>query len=224
MTPHLTQLSQDEAPFFYYGSDIISDIESRALLDFFNTVPTGPVDRCDATQEFAFVTHTGTRSAPGDRAEAAAGDPIWLGDDWGAGVSLPDLVARLRDRVGELAASLPFEDQLGWLPQVDFTSVYVDRYFSGGRFFPHTDGEDAYGPVIAGASIGPGHAMFRLWGNVEVDRTPDAEFLLEPNSVYMFFGPIRNKPWLHAISDVTDLRYGITMRTRPSTRGSTTAR
>jgi hypothetical protein len=55
----MTLLSSDETPFFYYGQDVVSDDESRTFLDFLATVPIRPVDQCDPTREFAFVTHHG---------------------------------------------------------------------------------------------------------------------------------------------------------------------
>lgn len=196
-----------------YRRNAVGADEARALLQFLDTVPERNDDEVDATSEFAFIRHP-TESGGRGRAEAAAGEPIWLGTDWGRGVDIPSELLFLQHRVGEIATDLDFRGLLGFTPNLSFTSTYVDRYLPGRGFFRHTDG-DRYGAVIAGVSIGPGSAVFALWADDHDDSSPEVELTVEPNSIYFLCGPIRHSPWQHAIREVTDLRYGITWRTVP---------
>ena len=150
----------DSAPFFFYRRNAVTADEARVLLEFLDTVPERNDGEADAIPEFVFVRHSIEEGHPG-RAEAAAGDPIWLGTDWGRGVDIPSELVFLRERVGDAARDIDFGGLLGFSPNLSFTSTYVDRYLPGGGFFPHTDG-DRYGAVIAGVSVGPGSAKLRL--------------------------------------------------------------
>lgn len=210
-TPGLEILAPDSAPFFVYQLNAVPADEAQDLVEFLATVPERDEGETDASSEFFFQRHPG-RDGDAGRAEAAAGDPIWLGTDWGRGVDIPPAPLFLHDRVGLKAKEVGFERLLGFTPNLSFTSTYVDRYLPGGGFFPHTDG-DRYGEVIAGASIGPGSASFALWSGDDDHASPEVEFTVAPNSIYFLCGPIRRSPWRHAIRQVTDLRYGITWRT-----------
>jgi len=209
----LESLAPDSAPFFFYQRNAVTAHQARALLKFLNTVPERNDGIADPSSEFVFVSHS-TEEGDLGRAEAAAGDPIWLGADWGRGVAIPSELLFLQESVGSIARDADFEGPLGFTPNLSFTSAYVDRYLPGGGFFPHTDG-DRYGAVIAGVSIGPGSANFTLWNGNPDHSSPEVEFTVKPNSIYFFCGPIRHSPWRHAIRRVTDLRYGITWRTVP---------
>lgn len=211
-TSGLEILAPASAPFFVYGRNAVAADEARGLLGFLATVPERNVG-ADASSEFFFQRHS-SQDGDSGRVEAAAGDPIWLGTDWGRGVDIPSELLFLQDRVGLTAKEVDFAGLLGFIPNLSFTSAYVDRYMAGGGFFPHTDG-DRYGAVIAGVSMGPGRANFALWSNDHDHAPPEVEFTVEPNSIYFFCGPIRRSPWRHAIRQVTGLRYGITWRTTP---------
>lgn len=206
-------LTPDSAPFFVYGRSLVTANEAGALLGFLDDVPERNAGEVDAGSEFVLVRHSAEDGARG-RSEAAAGDPVWLGTDWGRGVPIPPELVFLRNRVGDVARAIDFPRLLGFGPNLFFSSTYVDRYLPGGGFFPHTDGA-RYGAVIAGVSIGPGSAEFVLWKGSHEHSSPVVVFTLEPNSMYFFCGPIRHSPWRHAIRSVTDLRYGITWRTLP---------
>ena len=208
----LESLASDTAPFFLYRPNAVAAHEARALLQFLDAVPERH-DGTDAISEFVFVGHPSESGGLG-RAEAAAGQPIWLGADWGRGVDIPPELLFLQERVSELATDIDFGELLGFTPNLSFTSTYVDRYLPGGGFFRHTDG-DRYGEVIAGVSIGPGSASLAFWSDEHHGSSPEVEFTAEPNSIYFFCGPIRHSPWQHAVRGVTDLRYGITWRTAP---------
>jgi hypothetical protein len=206
-------VASDTAPFLLYGRNFLSAEEAQGLVEFLASVPERRIEETDPASEFVFVEYQ-ERSGGPSRAEAAAGDPVWLGTDWGQGVAISPELRFLQRRVGDLAGDCDLGRLLGFIPSVSFTSTYVDRYLPGGGFIPHTDGTH-YGSVIAGVSVGPGSAKFALWPDDQVERPPVVELSLEPNSVYVFCGPIRHHPWHHAVRDVTDLRYGITWRTAP---------
>jgi hypothetical protein len=211
----VTLIAPDAAPYFLYAPHGLSDADAGDLAGYLVTVPDRSANSHDPVREFAFVTYADERRGGRGREEASAGDPIWLGDGWGAGAAMPEPIARLRRRVEAVAASVDFAPLLGSQPRLDFTSVYVDRYLPGGGFYPHADGAESYGPVIAGVSVGPGTATFGLWSDEDAAGPAAAEFSLEPNSLYFLSGPIRYTPWQHAIYDVKALRYGITFRTNP---------
>ena len=88
-----------------------------------------------------------------------------------------------------------------------FTSVYVDRYPTGGTFVQHTD-RDIYGPVVAGISLGQGSCRMTF-------KTPaeNLEFTLHPRSLYVFAGQLRHAPVTHGIDQVSGERYAVTFRT-----------
>ena len=206
----MTLIEHENARYFFYERDAVTIPEAEALLDFLNSRPRRDNETADPRGEFAFVTYDGEEGVA--REEAGAGEPIWLGADWGTGVPIPGEMGFLNQRVNRMASNLDLPDGVAGADRV-FTSVYVDRYLPSGGFFPHTDG-DTYGPVIAGVSIGPGTARLAFWPDDETTRPPTANWLIEPNSIYFLCGPIRHHPWHHSIREVSDLRYGITWRTR----------
>lgn len=187
-------LSPDSAPFFFYAPDAISEKAAADLTAFLDATPRRDYGEFDPKTEFAFVPLTNEESDDVTREEAAAGNPIWVQGDWGDGCPIPDLLVSLRTHVEDAAQTIQFAQTLGFEPDVRFTSVYVDHYQPGGGFFPHTDGAKNYGPVIAGVSVGPGHARFALLTRESVHDRLVADFLIEPRPLYFFCGPSAMSP------------------------------
>ena len=192
----------------YYLPDFLSVEEDRALVDYLRTVPERDPAHYDPVHEFAFAHPVYDGEVVLERAEAAAGEPIWFDGRPVRGTPLTPALAALRDRAQDVLRSSGDPD-LTRLTEVPFTSVYVDHYEEAGTFVPHVD-RDCYGPVVLGVSAGPGRARL---GFMHRDGTPPARSIrLEPRSLYAFCGPVRWEPWLHHVGDVTGTRFGISYR------------
>lgn len=190
-----------------YEDGFLSNDEHDALLEWLDRVPTNPSAGHDVTATFAFASPTAGATRVRHRREAAAGWPVWTDGGPGRGVAMPPSLAQLASSVhGRLVDQLTAREALPD-PVLPFTSVYVDRYPPGGSFVPHTD-RRCYGPLVAGVSVGPGSCVLEFTS--EADRPIIAK--LVPRSLYAFAGGLRREPCTHAVRDVTDLRYGITLR------------
>jgi hypothetical protein len=202
-----------------YRPGFLSSQEQRDVLGFLESVPVVEPEQRDVTSAFAFSAPRAGAIVVQGRREAAAGWPVWADGGPVSGVAVPGPLAALAERVGTtLGAEASVVDCAGAeLPP--FTSVYADRYPVGGSFFPHTD-RDCYGPVVAGVSVGPGSCRitFECEGAVEVDQ------VLEPGSLYVFAGRLRDIPYVHRISEVTDLRFGVTYRSASTAAEATRTR
>lgn len=195
-------------PRFLAGEDDFLDAdEHRRLAAFLRSVPTVPSGGRPSPSSFAFAAPTVESTVVSGRAEAAAGCPVWTADGPGSGAALPLPLAELAGRVSDHLAGEHDLWRAAGTPARRFTSVYVDRYLAGGSFVPHVD-RDCYGPVVAGVSVGPGSCLlsFRSGGRTAVGH------VLHPGSLYVFSADLRRPPFTHAISSVTDLRFGVTFR------------
>ena len=194
-----------------YQPGFLEEHEHAELQAFLESVPTIPADSYDPREMFAYTHPRDDGVEVMSRKEAAAGAPIWFDGKPVAGVAMPAPLARLADSVGTALADL---DRYGGPPPpVVFTSVYVDWYEAGGFFVPHVD-RDSYGPVIAGVSAGTGTAALEFLRAGE--STASGRLVVEPGSLYAFFGPIRYTPWEHRATDLTGRRFSITFRMSPS--------
>lgn len=190
-----------------YDPGFLPEAEHDELLLYLASVPIVDFEARDVRATFAFVTPRAGATVVEGRWEAAAGSPVWTGAGPVRAVAIPDPLAALAARVDHrLAAEGALWSEAATAPQ-PFTSVYVDRYPPGGSFFPHTD-RDCYGSVVAGVSIGAGSCRIAF----ETERATDASQVLEPGSLYVFSGRLRAAPCEHRIADVSDVRYGISLR------------
>lgn len=192
----------------YYLPDFLSVEEDQALVAYLATVPERQAADYDPVHEFAFARPIYQDEVVRERAEAAAGEPIWFNDRPVRGTPLSPPLAGLRDRAQRALRSSGDPD-LSRLAEVPFTSVYVDHYVEGGLFVPHVD-RDCYGPVVLGISAGPGHATLGFVHREGI--LPARSIALEPRSLYAFCGAVRWEPWLHSVGDVTGTRFGISYR------------
>lgn len=185
-----------------------------AVLAFLAEVPEVPVEELDRTQQFAFTRPLDDGSPIAGRAEACAGDPIWV-DGPSTGVSMPPALTSLRDLLAETVTDT-FDEHRTDMPPM--TSVYIDRYDEGGRFVAHTDRE-IYGPVVAGVSLGDGWGTLTFANrNGDVVRTE-----LHSRSVYLMGEPLRFPPWTHRFDLHEGRRWAVTYRSG-ATEGTRTSR
>jgi hypothetical protein len=190
-----------------YEPDFLDPEENVELAAFLASVPTIPIDDYDPRAAFAYTRPRYDGVEIASRKEAAAGSPISFGGAPVSGVPMPPPLAQLAERVGVALAGL--EAHGGPPAPLSFTSVYVDWYEAGGFFVPHVD-RDSYGPVIAGVSVGVGEAALEFLRAGESEAV--GRLIVEPRSLYAFFGPIRYVPWEHRASDTTGRRFSITFR------------
>jgi hypothetical protein len=117
---------------------------------------------------------------------------------------MPRTLESLRDLVVGIVADTFSEHRIDVPP---LTSVYVDRYDTGGRFVPHTDRE-IYGPVVVGVSLGNG------WGTLSFADGRETEVGAEvhPRSVYLMAEPLRFAPWTHRFELSEGRRWAVTYR------------
>lgn len=199
-----TYCAPDRLAHFAYWPEFVAHDERRALEAFLGSVPDRAAAEYDPRREFAFSHPMYDGTMITSRAEAAAGGPVWLEGEATEAVAIPPLLASLGVRVAATFPELPLSASAAQL-----TSVYVDRYPAGGLFVPHTD-RNSYGPAIAGVSVGPGTSVLEF---LRPDRSDEPTGVtLRPGSLYVFFGEIREAPWLHRLVSVTDRRFGITYR------------
>jgi len=182
--------------------------QSISLVSYLDDIAREPSDETSHTK-FAFTRPVFDGAAITSREQACAGWPVAdVLQDPVDGAPLPPLLRSLAKAAEHslLAAGLA---DLVPTTELTFTSVYVDRYLPGGYFVPHTDRE-WYGEVVCGVSAGPGSSRisFREPGD---GAGFDVE--LPARSLYAFLGAVRRAPWVHALGNVDDLRYGITFRT-----------
>lgn len=187
-----------------YVPDAVAAADADRLQAFLDAVPTSFSSTFDA-RTFTFRRLQVDGCIVGGRLEACAGRPVWDGAGFVAGPAVPEALATLMRAASRRVVDLGFVPSPGF---EGFTSVYVDRYERGGSFSPHVD-RDGYGPVVVGFSIGPGSARLTFSSAGCVVE----EVEIEPRSMYAFRGELRSGPVEHAVSCVTDLRFGITFRT-----------
>lgn len=182
-----------------------------AVLAFLAEVPEAPVEELDRTQQFAFTRPLVDGSPIAGRAEACAGDPIWV-DGPSTGVPIPPALTSLRNMLAETVTDT-FDQHRTDMPPM--TSVYIDRYDKGGRFVAHTDRE-IYGPVVAGVSLGDG------WGTLTFADGDGAEVRAElrSRSVYLMTEPLRFPPWTHRFELRSGRRWAVTYRSGATKRTS----
>lgn len=190
-----------------YEPRFLSASEQKKLLAFLESVPVVEPEQRDVTSTFAFSAPQAGAVVVTGRREAAAGWPVWADTRPVFGVDMPAPLAALAARVDGALGEFHAVRAATGPPLPRFTSVYADRYPLGGSFFPHTD-RDCYGPVVAGVSVGPGSCRITFAS----DGVVDVDHLLEPGSLYVFAGRLRAAPCVHSVSDVTDLRFGVTYR------------
>ncbi len=175
----------EEPDGLLYRPQFVSEAEERSLLTAFDTGDWEEV-RMRGQTALRSVRHFGHRyDYEGWRLVPA--DP------------LPDSVAWLRDRAGELAEVAP----------ADFTETLVTRYPPGAGIGWHRDAP-LFGPKVVGVSLGaPSRLRFqrRTAGLRRVH-----EVRLDPRSAYVLAGAARWS-WQHSIPAVADLRYSVTFRT-----------
>lgn len=194
---------------FHYVPDFLELESSDDLTAFLDGVPRVEQGAHDGTRQFAFTRPRVDGTTVTGRYEAAAGNPVWTGSVGAPGVAIPaPLVALAKTVSGRLRADRGGEPLFSDHVALRFTSVYVDRYETGGAFVAHAD-RPCYGPVVAGVSVGTGacRLTFRLDGEAVYRRT------LAPGSLYAFTGILREPPCTHEVDSVTGLRYGVTFRT-----------
>ena len=207
----------DVLQYLAYEPNFLSDDEHARLLSLLEAIPTVRSDD-EGRKMFAYVHPRDDGVEIASRKEAAAGNPISLDGQPVAGVPMPEPLAQLAARVGD-----HLRGQTGLEIPVhgcEFTSVYVDWYEAGGHFVPHVD-RDIYGPIIAGVSAGTGSVALEFVRNDVPDRVV-GRLIVEPRSLYAFYGPIRYEPWLHQVRDVDGRRFGITFRSPRHDTDSTT--
>jgi len=195
----------DERGLLYLEDALARDLADSLLgwLDATPLVEGAPL----LAQSFCFSPPVIAGQQVAGRAEARCGTPVWDGTGPAAGPPIPEELTTVLDLANTQLESI---EQLwsaaGEAPR-PLTSIYVDRYPTGGHFVPHVD-RAIYGPVIAGLSVGPGSCRLRFLRGGLVLR----EQVLAPRSLYAFTGALRWAPVEHEVVEVRDLRYGITMR------------
>ncbi len=106
---------------------------------------------------------------------------------------------------------LPLADiaaQVSGRPAADFRSMMVSEYAPGAGIAWHRD-KPQYEDIVGFSFLAP--CLFRLRrkvGDAWERRSP----LVEPRSVYLLSGPVRDE-WQHSIAPMETLRYSVTLRT-----------
>jgi len=203
-----TFVASEALKHFFILPGAITHDENEALDRYLSSLPILSEGEVDRKQQFAFARPVYDGVEVTARAEAAAGDPIWVGERFVRGVSVPVQLMEALGRANRAVSEIPYAEVGVDPPEAPLSSVYVDWYELGSFFVPHTD-RVGYGPVVAGLSVGKGVITMR-WSDGGVVH----DVVIEPRSLYLFCGPIRYEPWTHSVIEVTDRRFGITMRSR----------
>jgi len=114
------------------------------------------------------------------------------------GPDIPAFMQPLRERVAKLANIEPEE----------VAEALLTEYSPGATIGWHRDAP-AFGLVLAVSLAGA--CRLRLQKGKGEERET-AELVVEPRSLYMLAGPVRNQ-WQHSIPPTKELRYSITFRT-----------
>lgn len=178
---------------FRYWPDAVDENTNSLLCAWLDTIPVLDWITPGSARGFTFVEPRSDGQRVVGRAEACAGDPVWIDNHASPGPAVPPQLGPLLRLVNAIA-------------QETFTSIYVDRYPPGGRFVAHTD-RSCYGAVIAGVSLGTGTSSIKF-----TDGDDELLVKLEARSLYRFSGPLRFEPWTHSVDQVTGSRYGVTFR------------
>lgn len=193
----------------YYQPDFLDPFAAQDLFEMLQSVPVVPFHEHDPVRVFAFSHPVYDGFTVTSRREACAGDPVWHDGRFVAAVPMPSLIAELADQLDRAVQETLDADRVA-LPSErrNLTSVFIDWYDDGGSFVPHTD-RDGYGPVVVGLSVGDGSGLM-TFSNPEDGQ--QFSFRIASRSAYLFRGPVRDRPWVHAISDVTGMRVSLTFR------------
>ena len=196
----------EAAPGVFLGIDVIDEASNVELVSYLDGVPEVPYEGFDRTSSFAFTRPVFDGTSLRGRAEACAGDPVWL-DRTMPGTRIPAPLEELRHALNAhlpnaLAAVSRVTER--WRP---LTSVYVDRYDSHGHFVAHTD-RSIYGPFIVGVTVGDGFGDL-----IFEDGTGEVHPVrLTSCSMYLMGPPLRYDPWQHRFQLLAGTRYAITFR------------
>ena len=185
------------------------------LLPFDNTLPPGLSYQSDfiaaneeaslaaAIKNLNFTAPT-MHGVPAKRRTAHFGrsyefDTFKLGD----APPVPDFLEPLRKRAAILTSREPEE----------FRETLVSEYPPGAGIGWHRDAPP-FGIIVGISLVAPCTMKFRPWPVVKTSgkRTKPLAKLLEPRSVYVLDGEVRQR-WQHSIPPGEALRYSITFRT-----------
>jgi alkylated DNA repair dioxygenase AlkB len=116
---------------------------------------------------------------------------------------LPDFLEPFRERAATLTARAPEE----------FVETLVTEYSPGAGIGWHRDAP-AFGIIVGLSLVAACTMKFRPWpvAKNSGQRTKPLEKLLEPRSVYVLDGEVRQR-WQHSIAPGSALRYSVTFRT-----------
>lgn len=206
------RLSPPHAGELIYLERFLSGRQNDDLVSFLDQVPRNAAETNSYT-EFSFIRPVYDGSPIDSREEACAGSPVADAEGRPAfGAQLPGPLLELSRKVTTTLFEAGLDPTVG-ADELTFTSVYADRYPPGGFFVPHTD-RQWYGPLVAGVSAGGGSCSLTFSSG---DGGESFTVRLAPGSMYAFYGAVRRPPWVHAIHEVTGVRYGVTFRTAAST-------
>jgi alkylated DNA repair protein (DNA oxidative demethylase) len=198
-------LSAAQPPGFFYGPDLISAAEERALFEWFATSP--------AWNEITFRGQTARR-----RAMSFGARYLTQGRRLLPAPPLPPALVPYRDRMVEAAcAGLGPKLALAGQSRADFALCTALHYPPGGGIGWHAD-NPAFGPTVMSLSLGsPAHFQLRRAGDAG-PSAPRFDLQLAPRSLFVLAGEARVS-WQHRIRSVDADRYSLTVRSLAPGRG-----
>ncbi len=205
MSPRLTATAPDPTrpPGFLYLPELITEVEERALLEWFAVAP-----------EWKLVTFRGQTARR--RAMSFGARYLSQGRRLEPAPELPPELAVYRDRMVEAAAAgLGREVALAGKRPADFGLCTALHYPPGGAIGWHAD-NPAFGPTVLSLSLGAAARLqLRPVNDAATGGPSRVEQELAPRSLFVLAGEAR-ATWQHRVCPLRAERYSLTVRAAAS--------